>query len=232
MIKSICLLPLVLSLSSIALAQATGEVRPLVPGQPVEREIAGGQSHTYQISLAAGQFVRVVVEQRIIGVALKFAAPDGKQLLEVDVTSAGELESLSAEAATSGAHRLTISALGAATPVGSYRVQLEVKAAASAQDKQRLTAERLLTEAVKSNEQGAKALEPTIEKARQALTLWRELGDRYWEAATTNFIGQTCVRAGKYEQAIEPLNQALVIRREIKDRAGRRLCAPQSGRSL
>ena len=58
MIKRICLLPLVLSLGSIALAQATGEVRPVVPGQPVEREIAGSQSHTYQISLTAGQFVR------------------------------------------------------------------------------------------------------------------------------------------------------------------------------
>ena len=120
----LCLQPAVLARGSINQEQT--EARKLEPGRMVEREIAGGQSHTYQISLTAGQFVRVVVEQRIIGIALKFAAPDGKQLLEVDVTSAGELESLSAEAATSGAHQLTISGNGAPTPVGSYRVQLEV----------------------------------------------------------------------------------------------------------
>ena len=40
----------------------------LESGKPVEREIAGGQSPTYQIGLTAGQFLRVVVEQRGIDV--------------------------------------------------------------------------------------------------------------------------------------------------------------------
>ncbi|HKX26542.1 MAG TPA: hypothetical protein VJ302_02510, partial [Blastocatellia bacterium] len=30
--------------------------RPLEPGRPVERELAGGQSHTYQLTLAVGQY--------------------------------------------------------------------------------------------------------------------------------------------------------------------------------
>ncbi len=39
-------------------AQVAPEPQTLVPGQPVEREIAGGESHTYQISLA-GQFLQI-----------------------------------------------------------------------------------------------------------------------------------------------------------------------------
>jgi hypothetical protein len=68
------------------------------------------------------------------------------------------MESLSAEAAASADYRLTIRASGAATVVGSYQVRLEVKAAATAQDKQRMSAERLLDEARTSYQKGAAAV--------------------------------------------------------------------------
>jgi CHAT domain-containing protein len=207
-------LPLAICLLSVI---AHAQEAKLEPGWPIEREIAGGESHKYKFTLQAGQFVRVVVEQKKIDVALKIAAPDGEQLIEANFGEVGELESLSAEAAAGGEHQLTIRANGAA---GSYRVRLEVKAAASAQDKQRMTAERLLVDVAKSFHQGAGALATTIEKARQALTLWRELGDRHWEAATANIIGQAYVTVGTSEQAIEALNQALGIRRELKYRTG------------
>jgi CHAT domain-containing protein/uncharacterized protein HemY len=199
------------------LPQGEPEIRPLISGQSVEREIAGGESHAYQISLTAGQFVRVVVEQKGVDVALVLAVPDGKKGGEVNVTLAGGLESLSAEAAASGEHRLTISAIGSAPLTGSYQVQVEVKAA-SAQDKQRLVAEGLLAEAVKSNQQGAAAAETALQKATEALRLWREMGDRYWEAVTVHLIGQTYLSAEKYEKAVESYNQALSIWQELKDR--------------
>ncbi len=218
LIQRLSLLVLILQSPGVfAQAQVTTEPMTLVHGQPVERDIAGGQAHNYRIALQAGQFVRVVVEQKAIDVALKIAAPDGKQLIGANFGEAGELESLSAEAAAGGEYQLTIRAAGSA---GSYRVRLEVKAAASAQDKQRMTAERLLVDVAKSFHQGAGALATTIEKARQALTIWRELGDRHWEAATANIIGQAYVTVGTSEQAIEALNQALGIRRELKYRTG------------
>ena len=65
--------------------------------------------------------MRVVVEQKAIDVALMLAAPDGKQVVEVNLTAVGGLESLSAEAAASGDYRLTVRAAGAATLAGSYQ---------------------------------------------------------------------------------------------------------------
>ena len=44
-------------------AQTPAAETPL-PVQPVERELAGGQAHSYTVTLAAGEFVRVIVEQR------------------------------------------------------------------------------------------------------------------------------------------------------------------------
>ncbi len=223
----------VIGQAQVAQAQAAKEQQPqiLEPNKPVEREIAGGESHTYKITLGLGQFMRVVLEQKAVDVALVLAAPDGRKVAEVELTGVGGLESLSAEAATGGEHRLTVRAAGSAAVAGSYRVRLEVKEAATAQDRQRMSAERLLDEAGKSNQKGAAAVEPTVEKARQALALWRELGDRYWEGTTLHLIGIAYFSAQKYEQAIEASNQALDIRREVKDRAGEASTLSNLGRT-
>ncbi|MEP6944845.1 MAG: PPC domain-containing protein, partial [Acidobacteriota bacterium] len=70
-------------------AQVVPQPSTLIPGQPIERTIAGGESHTYQISLSAGQFVHFTVEQKGIDVALVLAAPDGKQIAEFELTGVG-----------------------------------------------------------------------------------------------------------------------------------------------
>jgi hypothetical protein len=42
-------------------AQVTQEPRKLEPSRPLERAIAGSQSHIYRIELGAGQFVRLIL---------------------------------------------------------------------------------------------------------------------------------------------------------------------------
>jgi hypothetical protein len=97
---------LILSLATIFVQGQA--LRPLTSGQSVEREIAGSESHTYQISLTAGQFVRFRLEQQALGSSLIMTAPDGKQIVEMDLTGIGEQESLSLEAVTPGSYRLTV----------------------------------------------------------------------------------------------------------------------------
>src|SRR5262245_44148315 len=41
-----------------------GGIQPLEPGRPIERELAGGQSHYYRLALNAGQYLRLTVDQR------------------------------------------------------------------------------------------------------------------------------------------------------------------------
>src|SRR5689334_9622341 len=94
LIALLCLLPLAtaraLTRSPFTIAKADAsrasqaDVRNLEMGRPVERELAGGESHVYQIQLAAGQYLGAVVEQRGIDVAVTVSAPDGKPLMEVD----------------------------------------------------------------------------------------------------------------------------------------------------
>lgn len=153
--RHLALLLVVLSLCLSASAQVAPEAQTLIPGQPVEREITGGQSHTYQISLTAGQFVRVAVEQRGIDVALALASSDGKPLVESDLTGLlGLVEPLSYEAAVAGTYQLVVRANGAATSSGTYQTRLDVKASASPQDRKRITAESVLNEVRRLYRQG------------------------------------------------------------------------------
>jgi CHAT domain-containing protein/tetratricopeptide (TPR) repeat protein len=220
MSRTFILLFVICGLWLSARAQIAPERQTLVPGQPIEREIAGGQMHAYRIALQPGQFMRVVLEQKAIGLALVLAAPDGKQMVEVDLTGAGGLESLSAEATASGDYRLTVRASGPVALAGSYQVRLEVKAAATAQDRQRIAAEALLLEANELRKQGGKTAGQAIDKLQQALPVWRELGEPYWAAWSLSSIGVAYVSLSRYDKSIEYLEQALAIYREVKNRSG------------
>jgi CHAT domain-containing protein/Tfp pilus assembly protein PilF len=93
-------------------AEEGQHTQQLEPGKPIERELAGGQSHSYQMTLAADQYVKLVVDQRGIDVAVKLFGPDGKQLTEFDSeirTQGQEIASWVAEEA------------------GSYRVDVQAK---------------------------------------------------------------------------------------------------------
>jgi hypothetical protein len=65
----------------------------------------------------------------------------------MNLTRAGDEESLSLEAAVSGDYHLTVRVGGLATLRGTYRLEAVVQSAATTRDKQRLAAESLMIEA-------------------------------------------------------------------------------------
>jgi hypothetical protein len=93
------------------IVQGEKDARPLEPGKPIERELAGGQSHAYQITLSAGQFMKVIVEQRGIDVVVGLLGPDAKQIMEFDseIRSRGQ-ETVWQVAEVAGSYRLNLKA--------------------------------------------------------------------------------------------------------------------------
>ncbi len=221
MIRKLHCLPLALCLMCVAArAQAPAT---LEPAKVVEREIVGGESHLYQISLTAGQFVRFRLAQHALDVLLLLSAPDGKPLAERNLTGLtrlGEQESLSLEAPVTGGYRLTVRGAEAAVLRGSYRLEATVRAEATVQDRQRLQAEALLVEANELSQQAGRTAQQVSEKAQQALPLWRELGEPHWAAYALSLIGAAYFDLSQYGKATEQFEQALALWREVKDRAG------------
>jgi len=64
--------------------QGAKDVRWLEEGKPIERELSGGESHSYQLNITTGQYARVIIEQKGIDVVVSVFGPDGKLITAVD----------------------------------------------------------------------------------------------------------------------------------------------------
>jgi CHAT domain-containing protein len=131
----------------ISPAQETQQIRQLVPGKPIVRDLAGAQSHSYQMTLAAGQYVRVIIDQRGVDVVVKLIAPDGRQVNEYDADGSlqgREIVSWVTEGA--GIYRLDAGAKNKAAAAGQYVIQAVVLRVAKEEERALYEAGNLMTE--------------------------------------------------------------------------------------
>ena len=100
--------------------------RPLVASPAVERELSGGQTHTYTLNLNADQIARVVAEQKGVDLVLSVFAPDGTRLFDVDSPNGASGEEPATIAARqSGQHRLEVRTLDTSAAAGRYAIRLD-----------------------------------------------------------------------------------------------------------
>ncbi len=191
----------------------------LEPNKPVDREIAGGESHTYQITLQAGQFVRFRLDQRAIDSVLMLTAPDGRQVVEMNLAEVGEQESLLLEVRTPGNYELKVYGDSVATIRGSYRLEAFVKDAAAPADRQRLSALSLLVECKELRKQKEKTAREVIEKGQRALSLVQDLDEPAWTAYSLYLLGAAHSRLNEHDKAIDFYEQGLKLCRDLKLRA-------------
>jgi CHAT domain-containing protein/Tfp pilus assembly protein PilF len=120
----------------------------LEPGNPIERELTGGQVHSYQVTLSQGEYVRVLVEQRGIDVTVKSFGMDGKLIAESDSENrlkGVERAELTAEAA--GSYRFDVESKYKMLPAGRYEIRLEELRVATEKDRLLQEARELYTQA-------------------------------------------------------------------------------------
>jgi CHAT domain-containing protein len=204
-------------------SQNENGARPLDAGKPIERELAGGQKHSYTITLESGQYSQLVVAQKGIDVIVTLFDPAGKKLIEVNDTIYGayQPERLSFVADTSGGYRLEIRAAQIDTVAGRYELKLADPRMATAQDQTRILAERAYSEGVALERQGtAESLKKALEKREEALRLFKTAADRQGEGRALYRLGVTHYLLGETRMALSHFNDSLAVRRDIGDRAG------------
>jgi CHAT domain-containing protein/Flp pilus assembly protein TadD len=194
-------------------AQENQQTRQLEQGKRIERELAGGQSHSYQMTLAAGQYVKLVVDQRGIDVMVKLFGPDGKQVTEFDSeirTQGRETVEWVAEAASN--YRVDVRAKYKNVAAGGYEIQVMELRVATEDDRALHEARKLNTEFLKLYRAGkydeARPLAERVLEIRE-----RVLGLEHPDVAGAfNNLAILYYFKGDYAKA-EPLHQrALTIR--------------------
>ncbi len=199
--------------------QASAQV--LTVGQPVIREMRGGEQHSYQLHLSAGEMARVVLDQKGIDVVLALMGADGKPILEVDNNLSGtrgmEVVSLVADVSTTYVFQVRSLEKGAST--GRYELRIEDLRTATETDRTRVTAERAyFAGAQLQGERTAESRRKAIERYGEALRLMREVNDRRGEAMTLTNLGTVYNLLAEPQKALEQLDQAVKVWRAIGDR--------------
>jgi CHAT domain-containing protein/predicted negative regulator of RcsB-dependent stress response len=203
-------------------AQGDKDAPMLELGKPIERELIGGQSHQYLIGLAQNQFLRLIVEQKGIDVAVLLFDPEGKKIEEVDRPNGSEgPEPVSVIANTSGSYRLEVRSLDKAAKPGRYEAKITELRAANEQDKKRSAAQQAFAEGDRlSAQRTAASFRKAIEKYTEALSRWREVGDQGEQGNTLNNLAVAHYSLGEIKKALDYLNQALPLARIMGDQKG------------
>jgi len=208
------------SASERGAAPSAQESISLEPGKPIERELSGGQSHSYKITMISGQYLHVVVAQRGIDVAVALFTPDGKKICEVDserVTVGAETVSAIAEAA--GAYRIEARSPEKMAKTGRYEIRIEELREATAEDKHRVAAESVFRDAEQLRHGTEVEKRNSIEKYQEALELYRRAGDRSKEATILYNIWVVHLLLGELQKVLEKYNEALQLSRAVGDRS-------------
>lgn len=187
-------------------------IRALEPGQPIDRELAKGEIHFYQLPLAAGQYVSVALSQLRISASLRLWGPDSR--LRANVTDWVEgSKYLSWAAETAGNYRLEIYSNDRRTAARRYRVSIEELRPATARDHRRVAAQQTFAAARELYSTGdAQSRRDALPKFREALALWRELDDQRQQAAALMDLAVTHTELSEYQLALDYGQQALQLR--------------------
>jgi CHAT domain-containing protein/tetratricopeptide (TPR) repeat protein len=188
-------------------------VRVLEVGQPIERELAGGETHTYHVTLEVGQIMRALIDQHGIDVVVAIYNPAEKKLAEVDRPNGVRgPEAISVIADASGQYRLIVRSLQRVAAPGRYQVSLKELRPSTQEDVTRLAAERAVAEGERLRaRETAESLRQAITQFDLALKLWRSLQERYEEAIALYGLGWSHNTLGEYQQAIHYFSQSNLL---------------------
>ena len=210
---------------SVGLAQVTTapsqektETLPTFSAQ--ERELKGGETHSYKLALTAGQFLYALVEQKEIDVTVALFAPDGKEIGEADSPNdRWGTEPVLIVADKPGNYRIEVRAPNVKVAPGRYAISIVQLREATADDKTLTHAQRLFEEAEKiGNEEKAASKRASIEKYVEAANLFAARGETYRQALTLRELIVRFAQLGEPRNLLKYAKEALSLAQSIGDR--------------
>jgi CHAT domain-containing protein/tetratricopeptide (TPR) repeat protein len=203
-------------------AHRQGEPTFLALGKPIDREMRGGEKHSYKVHAEAGQFLRVVALQEGIDVLVVLLDTEGKQLLIADSMNGSHgPESVSVIVENPGDLQLDVSTTSADASAGHYQIQLTDLRAPTDADRTRIKAERTYAEGQLLYSRGdVESAKAAAAKWQESFALWQSLDDRYGQAISLYATGLAFDSMQNARQALQSYNQALALWRALGDRAG------------
>jgi CHAT domain-containing protein/Tfp pilus assembly protein PilF len=192
--------------------QTLAEAAQLELGKSIERELAGGEQHHYQITLNQGQYANILVGQNGVNVAVKLLGSDGKVVAEFDNEERAQgKETVEVVADTTGNYRLTVEA-AQRNARGRYEIQVVTLREATEKDRQLYEARKSFTASGQLRRAGN--LSESFKLAERALEIReRELGPEHIEVAyTLDTVAFFYFRKGDFGKAEALMRRVVAIK--------------------
>src|SRR6185436_18711024 len=160
----VCLV--VLLVAPVSPSQETTEI---TPGQPIERELKGGQKHTFRIHINAGQFFYTLVDQKGIDVVVTLFDHRNQPVFKVDSPNLNHgPEPLLAIIQDTGEYSIEVSAPNKNAAAARYEITIAALREPTPEDKDHIAADRAFWEANKLR------LQRTAVSSRAAIEKYQE----------------------------------------------------------
>lgn len=160
----------------------SGELR--AGGKPVAAALGPEEVHRYRLPLQKGFLLRLVVDQQGIDAVVSLEDPEGAQVLKADRLIYGRgPELVLAVAEREGAYTLVVRGLPDSVP-GRYAARIVALRPASKADQRSAESYRRFTGVAGQNDDEA------LERRREALATWRELGEKALVAEALDSLAQ------------------------------------------
>ena len=198
------------------------EPRPagLLSGATIERELAGGETHRYPVSLPANRYLRIEVDQRGIDVALRLLSPDRSALEEADGWT-GTLgpDRLAIVTERAGVFVLEVVAASPSESPGRYAVRVVEQGEGTPRNRLRAEGEAALADGRLLYLSGeVEKYERAVVLFRQALESFQAAADPAGQADAQYALAMAQFSLGRNEEAREAFGRALPITRSLRDR--------------
>ena len=176
----------------------------LEPEKAIEQTIAAGESHSYNMTLPAGMYGVIDLNQKGLNLALKVFAADGRQLRTADLASVGFSEEISLIAQDATTYRIEVTASAKPVRTGNYTLKLTEIRPATEQDRARVQGQKLSEEGMQFLiNQTATSRAEALEKFQKSIPVWRAAKDPANEAQAFYYVAYTANLMGQYADAAE-----------------------------
>lgn len=187
-----------------------------IPTEAGPVAIGPGEVHYRDLDLEAGVFVRLIVEQKGIDVAIQLNDPEGRPMIRVDSPNGDRgLEELVAIAAGPGPHRFEVVAPAGAAEAGRYAFQIAERRPATADDRELVAADRAYHRARGLRREGRSA--EALDGFRAALATFRRLRLTSREADVLRETSLTHRDRGELELAALLAERAAILYLDLGD---------------
>jgi len=208
-------LPVFLFFTSAPSAAQSGDQQLIAADGPITRELSGGQSHRYRLTLAAGQYLQVSVDQRGCDVAVALFGQDGALLAEADFDSGLRGQEILSWI-TKAACDCKLEIRSKSKTAGRYILKTEALREATPQDADRVAAYRLQMEARKlQSQETTEAMQQAAGKYEAAIAAWKNLGDQAGQATTLLDSGQLYFDLADAKKSFAAWDQSLALWRAL-----------------